>query len=311
MFELLGDELTKALDVATGTGVLTDTPVDKVIQDFLDHNNPLRRNIPRKPGQGESWLFNKKTAQAGHGNKGFVNDTEEPSEASFTRSRVSDFTYKTILEKGKVTQMMQDIGRSYRDALADEMNDTSQLVKDQEEDAIINGSVAVDAKQFEGLRRLKAAGQSVRMADNGAPLTLKKIDELIDVLLGRVNMLVTSKRARRELWSLLQIYQRFIDSIAVRGGFKVTAYGPDAGIYVSQYIPTNQEVGTSGATCSEMYALDTDYVFMGVLRDFRMVPLAKASSQYDAFDIRGSEVLVVSNNAKGLGYLDAITPPEA
>jgi hypothetical protein len=299
LFGQMRDDLQKALDLATGTGVLTQPKIDKVIQDTLDHNNPFRANLPRKPGEGEAWLLNRKTAQAS--GAGWVNDTEEPSEGSITRERFS-FTFKTLLERGKVTTFMQKAGRSYRDLLADELNDTTQLVKDLEEDGLINGNTGTNAKQFDGLRVLTPAGQVVSAGPG--PLSIRLLDEGMDKSIGRPNMLVMAKRTRRELWSLLASNQRFVDSVEVKGGFRVTAYS-DAAIFYSKDITTTQ----GGGTESDLFILDTEWIWVGVLEEFRSVFLAKTSSQFDSFDIRGSEVLVLANPTKGIARISGIIPP--
>ncbi len=292
-------DLKKALDLSGVTGVLTQDEVDTAIQDVLDHQNPLRMNIPRRNGAGESYLLNRKTAQPGPG--GFVNDTEEPTPVSFTRGRVT-FPYKTILRRGKVTKFAQSVGASYKDLLANEIADTTLLVRDDEEYALINGSVAGNPKEFDGLRIQSPAGQTIS-AGPGA-LSLALLDQAIDKVLGRPNMMIMSKRSRRKLWALLQQNQRFVDSVEVTGGFRVTAYAPDIGIFYSQWIADNQ----GGGTESDLFVIDSQHVFVPWLENFGMVPLAKTSSQFDEFDVRGVETLVVANPERAIARIEEITP---
>lgn len=298
------DELSKALDFASGSGVLTQPKVDKVIADLLDHNNPIRQNLPRKPGEGEAYLWNEKSAQSSGG--GFVNDTEEPQYAGFTKARKTS-SYKTIMERGKVTQFMIDTGRSYRNLLSDEIEDVTLLVKDTEENALVNGDASTNPKEYSGLRKLISgvSGQEISMGTDGAVLTLKKLDETFDAILGRANMLICSKRTSRKLNSLLQSQQRFINVMEVKGGFKVPSYN-DAPIYKSIYISDTQTQGASGAVCSDLFVVDNTYVWVDVLSDVRFVQLAKVSSQFDHFDIREELTLVVKNAKRGLARLYGI-----
>ena len=305
MFEQAKSDLEKALDLTQVTGQgLFQEKVSTVIQDVLDHNNPLRRNLPRLRGEGKAWELRQITAQTGHSQPfSLLNDTEEPdTEANIARTPKS-FVWKIFLERGKVTQQGRDVGRSWRDLFADEMTAITTFIRDQEEDVTINGDAAVvGGRQFSGLKKLAPAAQTITVA---GPLTLRRIDETIDTLISRPNMLVMSKRTRRELWSILQSNQRFVDSIEVTGGFRVTAYAPDIGIFYSQFIANNEGAGVNE---SRVYVLDTEFIHYGVLTDFRMIPLSRKSSQFEEFDIRGSETLVLANDTKGLAMMEEITP---
>lgn len=294
------ESLRKALDLAGVTGKTTQPEVDKVINDLIDYNNPLRMNIPREPGSGEAYLLNRRSAG---GTAAFVNDTEELADSNSTYARVT-FPFKTIQERGKVTQFAQDAGRSYKDLLAEEMETAGRTVGNKEEDAIINGSVAGNAKEFDGLRI--QATETVSAGTNGGVLTLDLLDQTFDACLGKPKLLVMSKRTRRKLYSILQATQRFVDTTEVKGGFRVLAYN-DAAVFYSQFISDAQTQGTA-VNASDAFAIDTDYVFMAVLAEAKMIPLAKTSSQFDAFDVRVSEALVVNNNKYGVSRLLGIIP---
>ena len=45
-------QLKKALDMASAGGALQQPMIDKVLQELIEVNNPLRVNLPRKPGAG-------------------------------------------------------------------------------------------------------------------------------------------------------------------------------------------------------------------------------------------------------------------
>jgi len=294
------EDLKKALDIATGTSQgLYQPKIDKVIADLIDHRNPLWQNLPRKPADTLNYDFRTKTVQAGGTGGGWIGDTTEPTgDASMTRVPVS-VRHKGILERGGVTTAMQKSGRSYRDLLADEIHDVTLLVRDTIEDALING--AVSATEMDGLRALSPAGQSVEAAANGTEITLDLLDQVIDKVEGRPDMIICSKRTRRQIKALLQASQQVADVKEVKGAFKLLAYS-DIPIYVTSRISDAQTQGTS-TTCSDLFIVDSEYVFLSMLEDVHMVPLAKTTSQVDKFDIRGMMALIVKNSFKGLGRL--------
>ena len=77
------------------------------------------------------------------------------------------------------------------------------------EDTFIYGDSAVNAKQFDGLKKLidtaTAGAQVIAMAATGATLTLAKLDELIDAVKGgKPDVLLMSRRSRRKLNALVR-----------------------------------------------------------------------------------------------------------
>ena len=64
---------------------------------------------------------------------------------------------------------------------------------------------------------------------------------------------------------------------------------------------------STGASTSVIFILSTQDVFMGVLTEVTVQPLAKSSSQFDEFDIYADEALVVKNY-KGLSQIIGFDP---
>jgi len=77
------------------------------------------------------------------------------------------------------------------------------------EETFIYGDITVNPKQFNGLKKLidtaTASDQVIAMAATGATLTLAKLDELIDAVLGgKPDMLLMSRRSRRKINALVR-----------------------------------------------------------------------------------------------------------
>ena len=282
-------ELKKALDVAAAGDILLQPEIDKVIRSLILVNTPLRNNIPRRPGSGKQWTLNRRTVAPG---TQWVNDTEEPAEDESTYTQ-NDFIFRTIQARGKVTRKLQATGQTFADIKAEEINAALDSVRDDEEFALINGDNSTNAKQPDGLRKLIPGSQVVTIDDgggNGGVLTLDKIDEAIDLCDGMPNMIIASKRTRRQLNGLLQASQRFVDKVEVNGGFRVATYS-DIPIFFSQHISDAQTQGTSDIA-SDLFIIDLTEFWVGVLTELHMEVLAKTSSQFDKFDILEDEVFV-------------------
>lgn len=287
--------------------------LDKVIARMVDYKNPLRQNLPRKPGSGDAYKVRRRAAP-GTTPAAFVAENETPKEDEGVYTG-KQYPYKTILAAGKITRQAQDAGKKYFDVMAEEISGRTDDFKDYEEWAIVAGNTVTSVKQFDGLRVLIPSTQQVIAGGTGTgPLTLALLDEAIDTSKGNPDMLVMSRRTRRELNALLQISQRFIDRIEVKGGFKLMAYN-DIPIYVSTRVVNTVKVDTVvGVTTagspyadghsSSIYIVDTETTFISERQALKIMPLAKTTSQFDKFEIFCDETLVVRNpqkNAKLIG----------
>lgn len=287
------EQLKKALDMASAGGALQQPLIDRVLQELIEVNNPLRVNLPRKPGSGSAWILNQRTSRGAAA--GFVNDTEEPTETQGSYVPKS-FPFKTILDRRKVTRKLQAVGKTLLDIEAEEVENGLQNVRDAEENALINGDATANPKQFDGLRKLTPAGQVIVAGANGAPLSLDLLDQAIDLNKGNPNMLIMSKKANRKLNSLLQAQQRFVDTVEVKGGFRVQVYN-GLPIFRANSISDAQTQGTA-TNATDIYVLDTSAVWVGELTPLKMLRLAQKSSQGSEFDIYEDIALVLANDIK-------------
>ncbi len=296
-------ELRRALAENTGSGYegiadILPKEVDKIITQMVEHLNPLRQNLPRKPGSGAGVYINRRTP--GSTKASFYADTDSFDEETGTYDQVS-FLYKTIGTQGKVTRKARATGAKYVDILTAEMEAKAEDFKDKEEYAIIWGDSSSNSKEFDGLYALCDSSNIIAAGSDatGGNLTLSLMDEAMDAIRGTPSLIVCSKRTRRRIRALLQTQQRFINMTKVRGGFEVLSYN-EVPILVSNQIPDTQQVSSSGATItsltggslSSLFIVDTSKVFISELTPLTVQPLAKESSQYDKFDIYADEVLV-------------------
>ncbi|MBI4395916.1 MAG: phage major capsid protein [Elusimicrobia bacterium] len=287
------EQLKKALNMANAGGALQQPLVDRVLQELIEVNNPLRQNLSRKPGAGSEWILNQRTSRGAPAS--FVDDTEEPTETQGAYGQ-KKFPYKTVIQRGKVTRKLQAVGKSLLDIEAEEVNSALQSVRDSEENALINGDAAVNPKQFDGLRKLTPPSQVVVAGPDGAPLSLDLLDQAIDLNRGNPDMLIMSKKASRKLNSLLQAQQRFQETTEVKGGFRLKTYN-DIPIFKSIYVSDAQVQGAANDT-TDIFIVDTTAVWIGELTPLKMVRLAQKSSQFSEFDIFEDMTLVFGNDIK-------------
>jgi HK97 family phage major capsid protein len=291
----------RAVTSSAAGAVLVQTVTDQIVANLVEYNNPLRMNLPRRPGSGQAWLLNRRSAP-GTTPAQWIADTAEPEEDNGTYARVS-FTYRTLIARGKITRQVQATGRDYLDIMTEEMEQRAEDFRNQEDKALLVGNNTANTAQPDGLCVLIPVGQCVitTTADGGEKMTLLDIDTTIDTCTGDPDAIIVSKRSRREIQALLQANQRHVNVVEVNGGFQLLSYN-GIPVYVSSNLLdtkmfngaiTTQETGGDN---SELYVVDFDHTWVGELTPVTMAPLAMTSSQFDQFDIYEDVVLVVRNN---------------
>lgn len=286
-------ELMKTLDLTSGAELIQEE-IDKAIADALNTNNALRQNLFRKTNQqGTKYILNRRTAR---GTARAVADTDaRGTEQNSTYSQV-EFAYKTIIYEGGVTRRLQAAGKAYGDALQEEIQNGIQAIKDQEDDWLITGDSSSDAKEFDGLAKILS--DESREKALGGDLTLEDLDEAIDnITNGTPNMMVMSRRTRRQLRALLQEQQRFINTIEVKGGFMVESYD-NIPIYVDRFVSDDEDGDASNKSSIYIFETSPEGVFVGEQTAVRLERLAKTTSQKDSFDIYEDLTLVLKDTLR-------------
>jgi len=290
-------ELIKAITSADVGGLVQDE-IDKAVAEVVDRENPLRQNLPRKAGSGSAYIVTQRTP--GSTLALAVSDTDDLPAGDGTYSKVT-FSYKTIGVQVKITRRARKVSSSVQDIAREELEAKLNEFRDQEEYYILRGNATSNAKEFDGLDQLIPLTQRVVATTTNGAFTLENVDEAMDLVKGQVNMIICSRTVRRKFKGLLQSFQRFVDVREVDGGFRLMAYN-EAPVYVSTQISDTMTFGAdksvsayTGGSESAMYFLNTNDVFMVDAQKLTAEPLAKVSSQYDAWDIYEDTVLVLRN----------------
>lgn len=301
IYKALGITSSGDLVAQQAGDVLKQPEIDVIVGQLVDYKNPLRQNLPRKGGEGSAWIINRR--QEGSTGPQWVADTDTINQDQGQYSQHT-FTYRTLASSGRVTRKLQAVGRSYANILADEIEARTVEFKDIEDKGVVIGNNTSNANQFDGLKVLIPVSQAIFAGGSGVAaggvLTLSLMDQVVDKAIYDPDMIIGSRKMRRSLNALLQADQRFVDKIEIKGGFKVMSYN-DIAIYTSTNAVDTQQfdgftvTSETGGTFSSIYVLDSEQIWMGVLTEVSIMPLAKVSSQYDEFDLFVDEALVLRN----------------
>jgi len=140
----------------------------------------------------------------------------------------------------------------------------AKALRDKFEETFIYGDSSVNAKQFDGLKKLidtaTAGDQLISMNGTGATLTLAKLDELIDAVKGgKPELLLMSRRSRRKINALVRAAGGMIETDRDRWGNFVQLWdgipiGVNDWILDTHTLSGGVETATTGGTCSTIYA---------------------------------------------------------
>jgi hypothetical protein len=116
-------------------------------------------------------------------------------------------TLKILGQNADVDEYIKQTRSNVQDIEAAIVQLTAKSVKHELEDKFLYGNSAVDANQFDGLRKIinltAASDQVIAMGATGATLSLSKLDELIDAVKGgKPDLLMMSRRSRRKINAL-------------------------------------------------------------------------------------------------------------
>ncbi len=121
-------------------------------------------------------------------------------------------------------------------------------------DTFFNGDIAVDAKSFDGVKKLAAGSRTMSAGANGAVLDLDTLDEFVDMIKpGMPHALFMSKRTRRKLSSLRRASGSVLETSTDAFGRRVMTYD-GIPVEVDDHIHDNETKGTSN-DCSSIYAV--------------------------------------------------------
>ena len=304
--------LKKSLGEADVSSLYQSRELDKVLVKLVDYMNPLRQNMDRKQGSGTGYQNYRRaaglTANAFSDNIDVI-ETDSAEEKAGTYSELY-LPYKTILSKGRVYRRVQKTGASIADLMREEVEGKAIELRDAEERRVFWGnSPTANSKQWPGINSYMVTNASTQVValtntGTGVTLTLEALDRAIDLNLGNPGLILTSRTGRRKLNALLQAQQRFVDKIEIKGGFKVMSYN-DIPVVACSNIPDTLNI-TSGGTVSSLtggsstafFIVDLQEVFMSVLTEVTMMPIARATSQYEEFEMFMDETLVVRDYRK-------------
>lgn len=239
-----------ALTLTESAKLSNDVLLSGVVETIVNES-PVLQHLPFIEIVGNSLTYNRENAAP---TVAFydVGDTWAESTPTFTQVSA---TLKILGGDADVDNYVAATRSNIQDLEAAVVELKAKAVQQKFDDTFINGDTDENAKSFDGIDKLTPESQTVSMGDNGATLTLDKLDELIDkVKTGKPDMLIMSRRTRRKMNSLVRDSgSGFLQSDRNMLGMMVQYYD-GVPIGVSDWVGDDKRVGTSRDS-STVYAV--------------------------------------------------------
>lgn len=141
----------------------------------------------------------------------------------------------------------------------------------------VRGDIAVNAKGFDGVRKLTTAGQTLYTGVNGGPVSFAALDELIDAVKNGCDAIMM----RQGTWRAIRALNRAMggnqaETVMINNfGQPIKAYD-GVPVIINDFLPVDEVRGTSGAVTTSIYAMRLNEVdglhglFGGAAAGFRL-----------------------------------------
>ena len=234
-----------ALTLAEAAKLSEDILLKGVIETIIK-DSPILQKLPFIDVVGNSLKYNQENALPSVAFYA-VGDPWAESTPTFTPKSA---TLTILGGDADVDNYLQQTRSNIQDIEAAVIELKSKAMRHKFEDTFITGDGTLNT--FEGIDTLCTAGQTLSMGTDGGPLDMRKLDELIDTVLGgKPDILLMSRRSRRDLTHLMRELgsmefgqDEFGNWVQLFNGILVA---------INDWISDAKTVGTSN-DCSTIYA---------------------------------------------------------
>lgn len=232
--------------------LLSENDRQKGIIETMIDTDEMFGLLPFVKTEGLAYLYTREKTAAG----GAWFDAYEELEESTSEVENVTATLKRIGGQVDMDNFIIQTKSDWYDQVAVQLGQKSKGMAKQFHNEVVNGDVSVNAKGFDGVRKLVSASQTLSMGTNGAPVDFAALDELVDAVKlkdGKVLMM------RQEVWRQIRALNR-----AFGGNTAETVMVPNFGqpmkaydgvpVIINDYLPINEVQGTNVKTTS-VYAM--------------------------------------------------------
>ena len=249
-----------ALTLAEASKLSNDMLLQGVVETIIK-DSPVLRGLPFIEIVGNGLTYNRESALPSIDFYD-VGDTWAESTPTFEQKTAN---LKIMGGDADVDNFLKATRSNLQDLEAAVIELKAKALKDKFEDTFIYGNATTSPKQFDGLRKLidtaTAGSQVIAAGPSGASLTLSMLDQLIDAVKGgKPGVLLMSRRSRRKINALVRAAGGMMETDRDKWGNFIQLWdgiplGANDWILDTHVVNGGVETGTTGGTCSTIYAM--------------------------------------------------------
>lgn len=219
-----------------------------VVEEIIDRD-PLFALLPFAKVNGKAYVYNReKTISEGD----FLDPNEDINEGGATFDEITT-KLRVLIGDVDVDKFLIETMGDTNDQLAIQLAEKAKGMGRKFRRTLIQGNASTNPKEFDGLLRLVTPGQTLSAGDNGNPVSLSMLDELLDAVKNGSDALVMRPGTWRAVKALMRAAGGTTPThIQLENfGMPIPAYDGTP-VLVSDFLPAGETVGTAEDTTSIM-----------------------------------------------------------
>jgi hypothetical protein len=229
-----------------------DDMIRGIIEEFMI-TDQLFGLLDFQETKGKAYVYNReKTLATGN----WLDPNEVVTESSSDFDEVMT-KLRILIGDVDVDKFLSGSMNELNDQKAIQIASKAKGMSQQFRDAIVNGDNSVNAKQFDGMKALVHASQTLSAGVNGSALSMNALDELIDSVQTGADALFMTKAAYRGYKTILRAAGGTEPAQLMIKDFGMVPAHDGTPILVNDYIRSDETKGSNDDTTS-VYAVNLD-----------------------------------------------------
>lgn len=217
-----------------------------VIEEIIDQDE-LFALVPFVQANDKVYSYVREKTLAGGDWYSAYEDIEE-SASTFDPVNTS---LKVLAGQVDIDNFTAEVQSALNDQIAIQLAAKAKGIGRQFRDVLVNGDTATNAKQFDGLRKLVTAGQTLSAGTNGNAVSFSMLDQLKDA----VRLGADALMMRQGTWRAIRELNRLqggntADMMMIENFGKPVKSYDGTPVIINDFLPANETQGSNPATCS-------------------------------------------------------------
>jgi HK97 family phage major capsid protein len=227
---------------------------NQVVQGIIEEIitvNALFALVPFAKVDGKAYLYKRENTLP---TVAYLDPNEDVPESSATFTEVVT-KLRILIGDVDVDKFLSETMSDTEDQLGTQIALKAKAMARTFQASMVNGDSTANAKEFDGLKALVSAGQTINVAANGGALNLTQLDELCDAVPNGADFLMMRSGTRRAYIAQLRAAGGNTGAMIQHPNFDVPVLAHNGvPIVVNDYLPGNEALGTGTNLCS-VYAV--------------------------------------------------------